>query len=198
MLDNIEEILKLADDYKLQGKLLKAISLYEELLKEIHDFDLSQWIRITLADLYLWVKNYEKAKELLTKSIDLDPFNPLYYYLLGFVYLAENNIEIAKISFLKALELSPENPEYLRGLAWTEYISGNLERAELLLKRVLELDSGNAAARDNLIEVFIKEGKLKEAEEEIKKFRAFDPQDWQIFQRIQQLREKAKEIKEKS
>lgn len=198
MKNNIEEILKLADDYKLQGKLLKAISLYEGLLKEIQDFELSQWIRITLADLYLWIKDYEKAKELLRKSVDLEPNNSLYYYLLGFTHLAENNIDFARTSFLKALELSPENPEYLRGLAWTEYVSGNLERAELLLKRVLELDSGNTAARDNLIEVFIKEGKLKEAEEEIQKFRNFDPKDWQIFQRIQQLREKAKEINKKS
>ncbi|MCX7942140.1 MAG: tetratricopeptide repeat protein [Dictyoglomaceae bacterium] len=197
MINNIEEILKLADDYKLQGKLLKAISLYEELLKEIKDFELSQWIRITLADLYLWIKDYEKAKELLKKSIDLEPNNPLYYYLLGFTYIAENDINFAKINFLKALEMSPENPEYLRGLAWAEYVSGNLERAEILLKKVLDLDSGNTAARDNLIEVFIKEGKLKEAEEEIKNFRNFDPKDWQIFQRIQQLKEKAKETKGK-
>ncbi|MGB9856580.1 MAG: tetratricopeptide repeat protein [Dictyoglomaceae bacterium] len=195
MVNNVEDILRLADDYKLQGKLFKAISLYEGLLREIQDFELSQWLRITLADLYLWIKEYNKAKEFLRESINLEPNNPLYYYLLGFTYLAESDIESARENFLKALELSPENPEYLRGLAWTEYLSGNLEKAELLLKKVLELDSENTAAMDNLIEVFIKEGKLKEAEEEIKKFRNFDPQDWQIFQRIQQLRERAKEIK---
>jgi len=69
MKDNIEDILRLADDYKLQGKLLKAIALYESLLEKVKDFELSQWLRITLADLYLWIKNYEKAKELLKESI---------------------------------------------------------------------------------------------------------------------------------
>lgn len=198
MVDNIEEILRLADDYKLQGKLTKAILLYEWLLKEIQDFELSQWIRITLADLYIWIKEYTKAKELIEETIDLEPNNSLYHYLLGFTCLSEGNIELARKNFFKALELNPENPEYLRGLAWTKYLSGDLEGAEILLKKVLELDSGNTAARDNLIEVFIKKGKLKEAEEEIKKFRSFDPKDWQILQRIQQLREKAKEIKENS
>jgi tetratricopeptide (TPR) repeat protein len=197
MKDNIEDILRLADDYKLQGKLLKAIALYESLLEKVKDFELSQWLRITLADLYLWIKNYEKAKELLKESIFLEPNNHLYYYLLGFVFLGENKIEYARESFLKALEYSSENPEYIRGLAWTEYLCGNYEKAEGLLKKVLELDSGNTAARDNLIELLLKEGKLKEAEEEIKKFRDIDPYDWKIYERIQQLREKTKEIKEK-
>lgn len=198
MLNNIEEILRKADDYKLQGKLFKAISLYENLLKEIQDFELSQWIRITLADLYTWIKEYNNARKILEESINFEPNNPIYYYLLGFVFISENNAKSAKNNFLKALELSPENPEFLRGLAWAEYISGNLENAEILLKKVLEMDSGNTAAIDNLIEVLIKKGKLREAEEEINRFRTFDPRDWQIFRRIQQLREKAKEIGENS
>ncbi|PMQ01693.1 MAG: hypothetical protein CBR30_04605 [Dictyoglomus sp. NZ13-RE01] len=194
MLNNVDDILRKADDYKLQGKLFKAISLYEKLLQELTDFELSQWIRITLADLYVWVKNFEKSIELLNETIALEPDNSLYYYLLAFTYLSAGSYELSKKYFNKAIELNPENPEYLRGLAWSEYLAGNLEIAENLLRKVLEMDAENTAAIDNLIEVFIKEGKLKEAEEQIKRFRNLDPKDWQIFQRVQQLKERRESL----
>jgi len=65
------------------------------------------------------------------------------------------------------------------------------------LRKVLELDADNSAARDNLIELLIKVGKVEEAEKEINKFMEKDPKDWQIFYRVQELKKRKKELEKK-
>jgi len=70
---DITDLLKKADDFKQKGKLYKAITLYEKILSEINDDELLSWLRITLADLYFWVKEFDKAKRLITDNIDHNP-----------------------------------------------------------------------------------------------------------------------------
>jgi len=101
----------------------------------------------------------------------------------------------AKEYFNMACEIEPENPEYLRGLGLVEFLLDNFDTAENILREVLKRDPENSAARDNLIELLIRIGKVEEAEKEISEFRRKDPKDWQILYRVQELRNKKEEIK---
>lgn len=195
--DIINDILKKADDLKQRGKLYKAISLYEEIRTIIDDEKLLNWLRITLADLYFWIKDFEKAKKLVLENISQNPFEPFNYYYLAFLLIGEGNLLEAKENFLKAYNLDSKNPEYLRGLGWIEFLLGNYEEAERILREVLEIDADNSAARDNLIELLIKIGKVEEAEREIYRFIEKDPKDWQILYRIQELKKKKMELEKK-
>lgn len=193
---DITDLLKKADDFKQKGKLYKAITLYEKILSEINDDELLSWLRITLADLYFWVKEFDKAKRLITDNIDHNPKEAFNYYFMGFVLVGEGDLHTAKEYFKLACDIEPENAEYLRGLGLVEFLLGNYEISERILREVLRRDPDNSAARDNLIELLIKVGKIEEAEEKIFEFRKKDPKDWQILYRVQELRNRKKEIKE--
>ncbi|MFN3698803.1 MAG: tetratricopeptide repeat protein [Dictyoglomus sp.] len=195
MKNDIIDILKKADDLKQKGKLFKAIALYEAILPHVGDLELLSWLRITLADLYFWVKDFAKAKKFVLDNIAQNPLEPFNYYYFAFLLIGEGNLLEAKKNFEKAYMLDPSNPEYLRGLGWIEFLFGNYNEAEKILREVLRRDSDNSAARDNLIELLIKIGNLEEAEKEINNFREKDPKDWQIYYRLQELKNKKKEFK---
>jgi len=123
--DIINDILRKADDFKQRGKLYKAISLYEEIILLVEDKELLNWLRITLADLYFWIKDFEKAKKLVLENVFQNPFDPFNYYYLAFLFIGEGNLLEAKENFKKAYNLDSQNPEYLRGLGWIEFLLGN-------------------------------------------------------------------------
>jgi tetratricopeptide (TPR) repeat protein len=63
-------------------------------------------------------KNYEKALELLKKSIAFDTVNPYTYHVMGVIYHAigvekndPDSLKLAEENYKKVLELDPENEE---------------------------------------------------------------------------------------
>ncbi len=195
MRKDFTDLLRKADDLKQKGRLYKAITLYEEILSEIDDSELLEWLRITLADLYFWVKEFDKAKNLVMDNINQDPQEAFNYYFMGFLLIGEGKFYEAKEYFNMAYKIESENPEYLRGLGLVEFLLDNFDTAEKILREVLKRDPENNAARDNLIELLIRIGKIEEAEKEISEFRRKDPKDWQILYRVQELKNKKEEIK---
>gem|GEM_PF-729400 len=193
---SIDEILIRADDLKQRGKLYKAITLYETLYNEVMDENLLYWLRLTLADLYFWIKDFDRAEKFILENIESNPNDSFNYYYMGFIMVGRGDLNKAREYFEISLRLDPDNSEYLRGLAWVEFLKGNYEEAENLFREVLSKDPENSAALDNLIELLIKTEKLEEAKLEIEKFRERDPKDWQIIYRIQELKNKQKELRE--
>lgn len=117
----VDEILIRADDLKQRGKLYKAITLYETLYNEVIDENLLYWLRLTLADLYFWVKDFDKAEKLILENIESNSNDSFNYYYMGFIMIGRGDLIKAEKYFEIALKLDPDNSEYLRGLAWVEF-----------------------------------------------------------------------------
>jgi tetratricopeptide (TPR) repeat protein len=85
----------------------KAIKLYGEALR-IHP-DRPDWL-YCLAKLVLEHQhNYERARALILKAIDLEKGNPDFHFLLGRAYEGLGQKQPAVIQFEKTLELNPKH-----------------------------------------------------------------------------------------
>jgi tetratricopeptide (TPR) repeat protein len=86
-------------------------------------------------------KNWEKAAELLKKSIQYNPTNPDAYITLGTCYGRMSRPSDAIVHFEKATELSPGNLYAWRFLAFAYRATGDLKRAAACEEKVRTLET---------------------------------------------------------
>ncbi len=86
-------------------------------------------------------KNWEKAADLLKKSIEYDSNNSDAYVNLGTSYGRMGRISEAIANFEKAAELNPDNLYAWRFLAFAHRTTGNLERAATCEEKVRALET---------------------------------------------------------
>src|SRR5256714_14128677 len=93
---------------------------------------------------------YQKAADLLRKSIALDPANSAEACnYLGYMWADHNmNLDEAETMINRALEIEPNNASYLDSLGWVEYRKGKPDQALSDLLR-----AANTAARDDPVVV---------------------------------------------
>jgi Tfp pilus assembly protein PilF len=73
---------------------------------------------------------FDKAAELLRKSIELDPNNAEAYNALGYLWAEQKqNLEEAEKLIRKALNFEPENGAYIDSLGWVLYQRGKYKEA---------------------------------------------------------------------
>src|SRR5207247_6848503 len=74
---------------------------------------------------------YDKAADLLRKSIALDPANSAEAdNYLGYMWADHNmNLDEAELMIRRALESEPNNASYLDSLGWVEFRKGQFDRA---------------------------------------------------------------------
>ena len=110
------------------------------------------------------MKNYEAAEASFRKVIEADPDNAGALNYLGYM-LADRNMKLEEAQKLiaHAVELDPLNGAYLDSLGWVYYRQNNLDQAEASLRKAIERMSTDATVHDHLGDVYLKEGKVKEA-----------------------------------
>jgi tetratricopeptide (TPR) repeat protein len=108
-------------------------------------------------------KKYDESEAEFRKALALNPDNALALNYLGYS-LADRNVRLDEALQMvkKANDLSPDNPAYMDSLAWVYYRQGKLDDAEALLVRALE-STKDATMHDHLGDVYLKEGKTKDA-----------------------------------
>jgi tetratricopeptide (TPR) repeat protein len=109
---------------------------------------------------------FEKAAELLKKSIELRPEIPDAYNYLGYMWADRGeHLEEAGELIKKAVSIEPENPAYLDSLGWWYYKTGKFEEARKELLRANELMGAeeDATVLDHLADALDKLGKRDEA-----------------------------------
>src|SRR5262249_1268252 len=113
----------------------QAVATFEEAL---HEAQLDQDSDIVNAKFYFnygataeQAGLYEKAADLLRKSIALDPANSAEACnYLGYMWADHNtNLDEAETMIKRALELEPNNASYLDSLGWVEFRKGQLDQA---------------------------------------------------------------------
>ena len=112
---------------------------------------------------------FDKAAELLKRSIELDANNAQSYNYLGYMWADRNeHLDEAGEFIKKAIALEPDKGEYLDSLGWFYFRKGDFDRAlkELLHAQenvLLEEQKDDATVLDHIGEAYLKLGKTAEA-----------------------------------
>lgn len=153
----LREAGRVADAEKTYVDLIAKIDADKRLGKEEKEEFLEE-IKYTLSNVYVELKNIDKASEILKVLVEKNPENPTYHNDLGYIW-ADNNlnldeaeklirkaIEIERVQRKKIKNLKPEldkdNSAYLDSLAWVLYKKKNYAEAKKLLVEAVKDEEG--------------------------------------------------------
>jgi tetratricopeptide (TPR) repeat protein len=109
-------------------------------------------------------KQYGPAEAEFRKVIESNPQSAGALNYLGYM-LADRDVRLEEAHELirKAVEIEPDNGAYLDSLGWVNFRLNNLDEAERNLRQSIERINGDPTVYDHLGDVYLKQGKVKEA-----------------------------------
>jgi tetratricopeptide (TPR) repeat protein len=131
---------------------------------------------------------YDKAADLLRKSIALDPENSAEAYnYLGFMWADHNmNLAEAETMIRRALQSEPNNASYLDSLGWVEFRKGQFDRAlDHLLRAAKTVERDDPVVFEHIGDTYLKLNRTREALEAWQKALALDPKNKNLADKIQ-------------
>ena len=122
------------------------------------------------------LKNYEKSKQDLRKSLAMMPDQPQVLNYLGYMLIEQKeNLEEALGMIRKAVKISPQSGYIIDSLAWGLYQLGRYSEAIEPMERAIELEPEDPIVNDHLGDVLWKVGRKREAYYQWKKTLLFNP-----------------------
>jgi tetratricopeptide (TPR) repeat protein len=119
------------------GKLLKALKLFQEVLSVIPE---NVDARRNMARVYLDLGNMEKAKKYLFECLQVDPKDAWSTLMLGNIYARnENNLDVGAFFYDKCLEINPDDPMVFCNYAGLMIEKGEFQQAEILFKKAIKI-----------------------------------------------------------
>jgi tetratricopeptide (TPR) repeat protein len=134
---------------------------------------------------------YEKAADLLRKSIALDPANSAEACnYLGYMWADHNmNLDEAETMIKRALEMEPNNASYLDSLGWVEFRKGKLDQAlNNLLSAAKTTDHEDPVIFEHIGDAYFKLNRISEALESWQKALALDPKNKNLANKIERTK----------
>ncbi|HEX3419992.1 MAG TPA: tetratricopeptide repeat protein [Candidatus Udaeobacter sp.] len=131
---------------------------------------------------------YDKATDLLRKSIALDPENSAEACnYLGFMWADHNmNLDEAETMIRRALATEPNNASYLDSLGWVEFRKGQFDRAlDDLLRAAKSAERDDPVVFEHIGDTYLKLNRTREALEAWQKALALDPKNKNLADKIQ-------------
>ena len=131
---------------------------------------------------------YNKAADLLRKSIALDPDNSAEACnYLGFMWADHNmNLEEAETMIRRALQSEPNNASYLDSLGWVEFRKGQFDRAlDDLLRAAKTAEREDPVVFEHIGDTYLKLNRTREALEAWQKALSLDPKNKNLTDKIQ-------------
>src|SRR5215216_1928198 len=131
---------------------------------------------------------YNKAGDLLRKSIALDPENsaePSNY--LGYMWADHNmNLEEAETMIRRALQSEPNNASYLDSLGWVEFRKGQFDRALNDLLRAAKIaEHEDPVVFEHIGDTYLKLNRARDALQAWQKALSLDPRNKNLADKIQ-------------
>jgi tetratricopeptide (TPR) repeat protein len=173
----------------------RAVATFEEALREAQ---LDQDNEIVNAKFYFnyavtaeQAGLYEKAADLLRKSIAFDPANSAEAYnYLGYMWADHNmHLDEAKEMIERALEIEPNNGSYLDSLGWVEFRQGKFDQALAhLLRAVEKMEREDPIVFEHIGDTYLKLHRVPEALESWQKALALDPKNKKLAEKIESTR----------
>ena len=131
---------------------------------------------------------YNKAADLLRKSIALDPENSAEASnYLGYMWADHNmNLEEAEAMIRRALQSEPNNASYLDSLGWVEFRKSQFDRAlDDLLRAAKSAEREDPVVFEHIGDTYLKLNRTKEALEAWQKALSLDPKNKNLADKIQ-------------
>ncbi len=179
-----ENFLAAAEIYIKEGATEKALEIYKEILK-LTPANVN--LRLKIAELYLKIglKNeaikeylsiasdylkkgeHEKAQEFYLRVIGFDPQNVASF--IGLSRIAENagNIKQAYEYLNNAISFAPDDNDALFNYSRLSLETDNVDNAKQALTKLIEIDPSNNQYKKLLGTIYLKEGLLEKAWEEL-------------------------------
>ena len=172
-------------------QIQQAVATFEEAL---HEAELDQDTEIVNAKFYFnygataeQAGLYEKAADLLRKSIALDPANAAEAYnYLGYMWGDHNMyLDEAEDMIKRALQIEPDNGSYLDSLGWVEFRKGRFDQALAdLLRAAKNMDHEDAVVFEHIGDVYLKLNRVPQALEAWQKALVLDPKNKKLSEKI--------------
>jgi tetratricopeptide (TPR) repeat protein len=173
----------------------QAVATFEEAL---HEAQLEQDNDIPNAKFYFnygataeQAGLYQKAADLLRKSIALDPANSAEACnYLGYMWADHNmNLEEAEAMIKRALEMDPNNASYLDSLGWVEFRKGKFDQAlNNLLTAAGTADHEDPVIFEHIGDAYLKLNRLSEAVASWQKALTLDPKNKNLANKIERTK----------
>ena len=170
----------------------RAVATFEEALREAQ---LDQDNEIVNAKFYFnygvtadQAGLYDKAADLLRRSIALDPANAAEAYnYLGYMWADHNmHLDEAMEMIQRALQIEPNNGSYLDSLGWVEFRQGKFDQALAdLLLAAKNLDREDPIVFEHIGDTYLKLHRIPEALESWQKAFALDPKNKKLAEKIE-------------
>jgi tetratricopeptide (TPR) repeat protein len=178
-------LLEESEKKKQTGNHLEAIKICERILH--YDLDFEEAYE-EIADNYLTLREYNKAKKALDRAIFLNPGSPNANYLMGFVYSCLGKWKTS-IGYLERSDgLYPNHPEILRCLGWSMYHDGQKKRGLILLERALSLATEDVLILTDLGVLYMNEKNFERAALMFKKVLILDPDNEKAMECLNAVR----------
>jgi tetratricopeptide (TPR) repeat protein len=172
-------------------QIQQAVATFEEAL---HEAELDQDTEIVNAKFYFnygataeQAGLYEKAADLLRKSIALDPANAAEAYnYLGYMWADHNMyLDEAEDMIKRALQIEPDNGSYLDSLGWVEFRKGRFDQALAdLLRAAKNMEHEDAVVFEHIGDVYLKLNRVPQALEAWQKALVLDPKNKKLSEKI--------------
>ena len=134
---------------------------------------------------------YDKAADLMRKSIALDPANAAEAYnYIGFMWADHNlHLDEAEDMIGRALQLDPNNGAYLDSLGWLYYRKGKYDEAlNELLRAMQNLKADDPIVFDHIGDTYSKLNRIAQALEFWQKAIALDPGNKLLTDKIEKTK----------
>jgi len=145
---------------------------------------------------------YDKAADLLRKSIALDPDNSAETFnYLGYMWADHNmNLDEAETMIRRALQSEPNNASYLDSLGWVEFRKGQFDRAlNDLLQAAKTAPREDPVVFEHIGDTYLKLNRAREALESWQKALSLDPKNKNLADKIQATKKSiGKDLPEKT
>ena len=131
---------------------------------------------------------YNKAADLLRKSIALDPENSAEACnYLGYMWAEHNmNLEEAETMIRRALQSEPNNASYLDSVGWVEFRKGQFDRGlDDLLRAAKTAEREDPVVFEHIGDTYLKLNRTREALEAWQKALSLDPKNKNLADKIQ-------------
>ena len=130
---------------------------------------------------------YDKAADLLRKSIALDPDNSAESSnYLGYMWADHNmNLDEAETMIRRALQSDPNNASYLDSLGWVEFRKGQFDRAlDNLLQAAKTAQREDPVVFEHIGDTYLKLNRMRDALEAWQKALSLDPKNKNLADKI--------------